>query len=203
MTATAAKAIVTALRTSTGYRQLTWDNFQPVITTGRTCSFRSSPSEIIRLTIGDQFLDMPSTADDGELPGLVIDASQHSELGEPAKLVSQSARSQLDVGRLIGQQDLYSTARIDPGCTLPSTDNGPAPGRCNCKPFDGYNTLEINVAGKTAQTEPVGASAQGTRAPTLGESDTGTNWPRSASMPLVRTDEPPPDTRRRASSSTH
>jgi hypothetical protein len=35
MTATAAKATVTALRASTGYRQLTWDDFQPVITTGK------------------------------------------------------------------------------------------------------------------------------------------------------------------------
>src|ERR1700722_16820398 len=112
---------------------------------------------------------MPSIADAGELPGPVIDASHRRELGGPTKPVSQSARCQpnarcqSNAGRLIGRKDHYSTAQIDPGCTLPSTDNGPAPGRSNCKPFEGYNTLEINVAGRTAQTESVGtlgASAQ-------------------------------------------
>jgi hypothetical protein len=118
MTATAAKATVTALRASTGYPQLTWDDFRPVITK-KNLLIQIQPIRIIRLTIGDQFPNMPSTADRGELPGLVIDASQHSELGEPAKLVSHSTRSQPDVARLIGRQNLYSTARIDPGCTLP------------------------------------------------------------------------------------
>ncbi len=106
---------------------------------------------------------MPTIADDGELQGPVIGASRRRELGGPTKPVSQSARCQPNAGRLIGRKDHYSTARIDPGCTLPSTDNGPAPGRSNCKPFEGYNTLEINVAGRTAQTESVGifgASAQ-------------------------------------------
>jgi hypothetical protein len=49
---------------------------------------------------------MSSITDDSELPGLVIDASQHPELGEPAKLVSQLARSQPNAVRLIGRKNL-------------------------------------------------------------------------------------------------
>jgi hypothetical protein len=54
------------------------DDFQPVITTGKSCLIQ--PIRVTRLTIGDQFPNLPNIADDGDLPGLMVNASEHPEL---------------------------------------------------------------------------------------------------------------------------
>jgi hypothetical protein len=84
-----------------------------------------------------------------------------SRLSEPAQLISQSARCQPEAGRLIGRKDLILNRTNQPWLHASSTDIGARPSywRGNCRHLKGTKTLEINIAGRTAQSSPPGFRA--------------------------------------------